>query len=247
MTRPPRAEGSHVGRVFALLDIVGAAAEPQSLSALARTAELPVSTTHRILGELVAWGGVERIAGGTYRLGEKVWRLGVRSSWERAMRAAALPHARDLARRTGLAVAISALLGDQLICMDTVPGAMPGIYLARAGDELPLFATSAGKVLMSTADRTTLVAALETRLERRTPHTLMTPGLVLGQLVKARKAGFAVTRSESTEGQSSVSVPVGSGLEFPIALTVLTRSSMIDLDRYVPDLRRSAQGIARVL
>ncbi|QUQ64002.1 IclR family transcriptional regulator [Kutzneria sp. CA-103260] len=243
----PRSD-SHVGRVFGLLDLLGEELGELTLSELARRAGLPVSTTHRLLGELTAWGGVERTPDGAYRLGEKVWRLGMASAWERRLREAALPHARALAGATGNAVAVSTMVQDRLICLDTVRGRAENIYLAHAGDEIPLFATSAGKLLMSGAEPATVSAALRTRLERRTPYTQIQPRLVLAQLENARRAGFAVTHSESTAGQSSVSVPVAvRDGQSPIALTVLTPSTVDGLTKLVPVMRRYAASISQAM
>ena len=247
MARKPGAEpGSYVGRVFGLLDLLGGEPQPLTLSEVARRAELPVSTTHRLLGELVAWGGVERTEAGTYRLGDKIWRLGVSSAWERELRRAALPFANDLAVRTGAAVAISTMIEDRLVCIDTVRGKLDTIYLAHAGDEIPLFATSAGKLLMSTVDKPTVAEALRTRLERRTPYTQVVPRLVLAQLEAARQAGFAISRAESTAGQASLSVPVATGIDrTPMALTVLVPATDVNLGRLVPTLRQYASSISR--
>jgi DNA-binding IclR family transcriptional regulator len=246
MERKPGAEfGSHVGRVFGLLDLLGSEPASLTLSELARQAGLPVSTTHRLLGELVAWGGVERTESGSYRLGEKIWRLGVSSAWERELRREALPFANGLAARTGAAVAISMMIGDRLVCIDTVRGRHDSIYLAHAGDEIPLFATSAGKLLMSTADRSALAEALRTRLERRTPYTQILPRLVVAQLAAARQAGYAISRSESTTGQSSLSVPVSTGADrAPMALTVLVPATEANLVKLVPTLRHAASSIS---
>ncbi|MFI5613397.1 IclR family transcriptional regulator [Amycolatopsis sp. NPDC051903] len=168
------------------------------------------------------------------------------SSWERDLRRAALPFANDLAARTGAAVAISTMIGDRLICIDTIRGKLDSIDLAHAGDEIPLFATSAGKLLMSTVDKSALAEALRTRLERRTPYTQVVPRLVLAQLEAARQAGFAVSRSESAAGQSSLSVPVATGIDrTPMALTVLAPATDVNLPRLVPTLRQYASSISR--
>jgi DNA-binding IclR family transcriptional regulator len=239
---------SHVGRVFGLLDVIGQEPADLTLSEIARRAALPVSTTHRLLGELTAWGGVERTPDGTYRLGEKIWRLGVASTWERRLREVALPHARALAGATGSAVVVSTMVQDRLICVDTVRGRSAGIYLAHAGDEIPLFATSAGKLLMSGAEPAALSAALRTRLVRRTPYTQVVPRLVLAQLDTARRVGFAVAHSESTAGQSSVSVQVAVPAEqTPIALTVLTPTTRDDLPGLVPTMHRFAASISQAV
>jgi DNA-binding IclR family transcriptional regulator len=56
-----------------------------------------------------------------------------------------------LATDIGHAVAVSLLDGDRLICVDTVAGRHSSVELTRAGDELPLFATSEGTRLAGVA------------------------------------------------------------------------------------------------
>lgn len=241
---------SHVSRVLGLLELIGEQPEPRTLSELARIAQLPISTVHRLLGELVTWGGVERTPDGSYQLGEKIWRLGVTPTWERNVREAALLHVVELVSETGASVALSALSNDRLVCVNTVQGRFESIYLAKAGDELPLFATSAGKLLMSTAERSVLLDAMRTKLVRRTPYTQILPRLLLEQLSQARTHHFAVDHSESRAGQSTLSVRVDDTVPHhgPIALTILVPAThAARLDRYLPALRRTAATISRAI
>lgn len=165
-------------RIFALLDVVAEAATPPTLSAIARDARLPVPTVHRLLGDLLRSGALVRTADGGYQLGERIWRLGVAAPWEREFRAAAATHTHALARRTGSAVALSALDGTRLICLDSVAGLWETVELSRSGDSLPTAAASAGKILLAGAAKDRAPAVLSGRLPRFTPFTPVEPGLV---------------------------------------------------------------------
>ena len=89
---------------FAVLTALGDA-EQSGLTALAAASGLPKATTHRLLDQLIAVGAVER-AGGEYRIGPKLFQLGLR--WQ--------PHPRliesctgpihDFARSSGATVAV---------------------------------------------------------------------------------------------------------------------------------------------
>jgi DNA-binding IclR family transcriptional regulator len=99
---------------------------------------------------------------------------------------------------------------------------------------------------MSTVDRTALSEALRTRLERHTPYTQVLPRLVVAQVEAARQAGYAIARAESSPGQSSLSVPVATGIDrTPMALTALVPASDANLPRLIPPLREYAQLISR--
>jgi DNA-binding IclR family transcriptional regulator len=66
---------------------------------LAERTGLPKPTAHRLLAELVAWGGLERTGRG-YRLGMSLFVLGQRVPRHRELREAALPYLEDLYETT---------------------------------------------------------------------------------------------------------------------------------------------------
>lgn len=82
--RPPRAvlRGEPlpvraVQRAFVLLALLGQQREPATLSELARTAALPVSTVARLLATLEQTGFVRRVATGGYAAGARLLQIGL--------------------------------------------------------------------------------------------------------------------------------------------------------------------------
>jgi hypothetical protein len=78
---PPGGAATHqaarvTSRALALLGTFDTEHSVQSLSSMARRAGLPVATAHRLAGDLVAWGGLEKL-NGEYRVGQRIWRLGL--------------------------------------------------------------------------------------------------------------------------------------------------------------------------
>ena len=67
---------SVASRVFRLLDSFTEARPALSLSELSAGAELPLSTTHRLVAELTTWGGLTRGADGRYRIGLRLLEIG---------------------------------------------------------------------------------------------------------------------------------------------------------------------------
>ncbi|MBC8093140.1 MAG: helix-turn-helix domain-containing protein, partial [Pseudonocardia sp.] len=63
-------------RVLGVLDAFDAAHPTLTLTELARRADLPLSTAHRLVGELLAWGALERSADGRHRIGLRLWEVG---------------------------------------------------------------------------------------------------------------------------------------------------------------------------
>lgn len=157
------------------------------------------------------------------------------------------PFTHRLAAEVGHAVAVSMLAGDRLICLDTVAGRHRSVRLARAGDEIPLFATSAGKLLLSSAPPRRVAGLLAGGIPRLTERSLTSASVFAGQLAFAQRNGYAVAFGESSAGQSSVSVPLGQAASGPMALTILTPISHLDLTPLVEPLRRTALTIRGAL
>jgi DNA-binding IclR family transcriptional regulator len=67
-----------------------------SLTEIAARANLPLSTAHRLVSDWVEWGGLVRGDDGMYRVGMRLWKLGVRAPAARLMRNVALPYLEDL-------------------------------------------------------------------------------------------------------------------------------------------------------
>lgn len=62
-------------RVLAILASFSSGHTELSLAEISRRAGLAVSTTHRLVGELRAWGALERDADLRYRIGVRLWEL----------------------------------------------------------------------------------------------------------------------------------------------------------------------------
>jgi DNA-binding IclR family transcriptional regulator len=81
---------SVISKVVALLDAFTPAAPELTLGELARRTGLPVSTTYRLVSELVAWGGLERLPRGGYRIGVRMGEIGSLAPCRKATHDAAL-------------------------------------------------------------------------------------------------------------------------------------------------------------
>lgn len=137
---------------FGLLSALGEA-DQAGLTALAVASGLPKATTHRLLDQLIAVGAVER-AGGEYRIGPKLFQLGLH--WQ--------PHPRlidsstgpihEFARTSGATVAVCVLRMGQLMTVSAVPGEIVMDTPVRAGTSLP-WTTAAGRLLLATSSTPT--------------------------------------------------------------------------------------------
>ena len=79
-------------RIVRVLDTSRPPRTTQTAAEIAERTGLPSSTTHRIIGNLVAAGLLERDDENRIRLGMRLWELALRGSSALRLRQAALPH-----------------------------------------------------------------------------------------------------------------------------------------------------------
>jgi DNA-binding IclR family transcriptional regulator len=215
------------------------------LSALARRAGLPLSTTHRLVAELSAWGALDRRPDGAYVVGRRLWDLGLLAPVSRELRDVALPFLQDLSAATGENAHLAVRDGTSALFVERLSGRSAVAIVSRTGSRLPLHATGVGKVLLAHAGPEVVTQVLR-RPRRVTPYTVVDPAVLRRQLADVRRRGYAVTGEEMSLGAASVAVPVrGSDDHVVAALGVVTASSRRDLARLVPALQVAATGIGR--
>jgi DNA-binding IclR family transcriptional regulator len=177
-----------------------------TLTDVARRTGLPVSTTHRLLGELVAGRLLARDNDGGYTVCRAL--RGLDGSRERAAqsRSAVNLVLEDL----GIATGLRARFG--------VWNEVGISYLERAGRGsgrcssgltiLPAHATALGKALLAHAPPAVVQEVLDAGLPSYTPHTLTTAWQLHAALAATRRKGVATSRWELREGECAAAVPV---------------------------------------
>lgn len=235
-------------RLFAILDAFDRIGTGTlTLSEIAGSARLPLSTTHRLVDRLVNWGGLERIDG-EYRVGLKLWRLGTRHPAPGALRQVALPYLEDLFELTRQNVMVAVRDGLAALYLERLTARNSVNVVADVGRRLPLHATGVGLVLLAYAGPEVLAEVLAANPRKYLPGTMTTEDELRRRLADVRAAGLALTRDEMTAGASSVAAPVrnDSG-EVVAALSIIVPSDAPVDPRYELAVRLAANGISRDL
>jgi DNA-binding IclR family transcriptional regulator len=234
-------------RLLAILRAFDGNHDRLTLTELARRAELPVPTTHRLIAELVAGGALERDDGG-YRLGRLLWEVGLHAQIHGQLRRISEPFLYDAYAATMATVHLAVRDGDQALYLQAVRGQTSTPVVSSAGSRLPLHATGVGKVLLAhspDAMRERLAAGLT----RVTAYTVTHPPLLAAQLERVRCDGMATTAEEMTLGSCSLAVPVfrASDASVSAAIGVVVGTLHHDRKRLLAALRTAALGIGRRL
>ncbi|WP_285115589.1 IclR family transcriptional regulator [Leifsonia sp. fls2-241-R2A-40a] len=231
-------------RVFAIADAFEGG-DGLTLSEVARRARLPLSTTHRLLAEWVEWGGLVRGEDGRYRVGIKLWKLGVRQPTARRLREVALPYLEDLLEATGEHVHLAVRDGLGAVYLERLsgPGAVP--VISDVGSVLPLHATGVGLVLLAYSPPETLEAVLAAKPRKFLPNTLTGERELRERLASIRAVGLSVSVEEMTRGAFSVAAPIrDAGGDVIAAVSIIARAERRAEPQFALGVRMAARGIS---
>jgi DNA-binding IclR family transcriptional regulator len=238
---------SVASRVLALLASYDDAHRELTLTELARRADLPLATAHRLVAELVQWGALARTDSAAYVVGRRVWDLGLLAPVQSGLRQVASPFLHDLYGATLATVHLAVRDGREVLYLDRLSGHTSVQIVSQIGSRLPMHATGVGKVLLAYAPAEVRSSVLSS-LTRVTPYTVTQPGRLEKQLARVRQEGYAQTSEEMSLGACSVAVPVRDAQdEVVAALGVVVACLKRDRPRLVSALMVAAQGVSRSL
>jgi DNA-binding IclR family transcriptional regulator len=191
-----------IARMSRLLGVLARHAQPVALKTLSQASGLHPSTTHRILGALVADQMVERVDAGSYRLGIRLLELGNLVKARISVREHALPHMRELHGATGEAVNLSVRRDDEIVYVERTSSGRSLMQVVNiVGARAPLHITAAGKVfLLEDGSEGLRGYAQRTHLPQFTRNTLTTVAALEKELERIRRNGYAVDNEEAEIG-----------------------------------------------
>jgi DNA-binding IclR family transcriptional regulator len=219
-----------------------------TLSEIARHSGLPVSTAHRLLGELIAWGGVERDETGSYRIGLRLWELGALAPRSAGLRERALPFLEDLSYVTRENVQLAVREGTEVVFVERIAGWGAVPVLTRVGGRFALTATGVGLVLLAHAPVEVQDDVLSGPTERYTELTVTDPVQLRRMLADVRRNGFSVSDRQVSMDTLSVGAPIRDGRGRVIAaLSLVVRHGSVSPHALAPIVRTSTRAISRAL
>jgi DNA-binding IclR family transcriptional regulator len=234
-----------------LLAMIGAFDERHrslALSELAQRAGLPLPTTHRLAGELVAGGALQRRDDGRYVVGRLLWEAGLLAPVEGGLRQVAEPFLHDVYAATLATVHLAVRDGDEVLYLERMMGRASVPIVSSVGSRLPMHCTGVGKVLLAHAPRD-VQARVFANLTRVTPYTIVQQSVLSAQLERIRRGGIATTTEEMSLGACSLAVPVVQSSDDAVvaAIGVVVPNLKRDRQRLLGALQVAARGIGRLL
>jgi len=232
-----------------LLEALGGYPDGVGVSRVATDAALPVSTTHRLLNDLVA-SGFASFDPETrrYYLGLKVFELSSRVSLTKGLSEVALPVMRRLSEEVGESVFMGVREGADILLVEKVVG--PGRLQVNdnVGSRIPLHRLAQGKSILAFLpedEREELIEQMT--LEPETPRTITDPGMLRDELEITRERGWANVDGENEEGVRAIATPILDARRRPVAAVAIAapafRVPMRELKKRAPKLLDAVREI----
>jgi DNA-binding IclR family transcriptional regulator len=244
MTEEPR---SVLRRALRILSTFEADEAGQSLSDMSRRAGVPLTTTHRIVRELVEWGALERDDFGRYRIGLRLWEVAALAPRSVGLQRVALPFMQDLFETTHRGVHLGVREGHEVVFIERF--VVPEIELSagpRIGMRYPLHATGVGQVLLAYSPPDLQEAVLAEPMSRYTAFTLQTPNELRRTLADIRRIGYTISERQINSRFTVIAAPIfGPETEIVAALSLIVPYTEVSGPGLGYLVQASARGISR--
>lgn len=220
---------------------------------LARLTGLPTSTAGRLLLDMAGQGILHQ------NPETKTYSLGIRLlNWSGVylatldIRALAMPIMTELQQSSRETISLYVLDGTDRVCVERLESPQNVRIVARLGLRLPLYAGSAGKVILAfleDEEKEHVLASVP--LQPFTRHTITEVNVLREEINKIKKQGYAFSHGEWIEDASGVAAPIfGSDQSVFGALTIsgpTQRFTNAIIEKYGQDAVSAALEISRLL
>jgi DNA-binding IclR family transcriptional regulator len=252
--RTPRDTGpvQSVKRALELIDALQRV-ESADIGELADLHGVHRSTTLRLLQTLERFGYVTRGHGrGEFRLGLRLFELGLAASEQNELLGAARPIMRDLAEATGETIDLTLCDDGEMVMLESVAARPFGRVGIDVGRRVAAPGTTAGKLRLAAQparDAERLVG--KHGLPRIGPNSITDPHRYLAELETVRATGYAVNDEETDAGVRFVGVRIDLMAGQPVPALVLGapkhRLPCEDYPRIAALLADAARRIAAIV
>lgn len=237
-----------IDRMSSLLDAVARYPEPVSLKILAAETGLHTSTAFRILDSMVDNGFIERDAGGKYRLGQKLARLGGRLHAKTDLRQIAHPTMARLRDALGESVNLTVREGDEVVYIErAIPNRMMHVH-QLIGSRAPLHVTAVGKLMLAMGGAADCQDyAARTNLPAYTRNTISHLPRLLEEAANLRRQGYAFDNEEAEIGVGCIGTLIYDATGNAVAGLSVSAPIERRKPEWVTDLLHAAREISEAL
>jgi IclR family transcriptional regulator, acetate operon repressor len=232
-----------------ILEYVAGCPEPPSFSQLLGTLGIPRSSLFHLLTNLLSRNFLERDPKTErYRVGTEVAAI-ARKVRRPSLSDRIAPFLHQLSLEVSETCGFYVQVGDSVEVVTSAISTQALSYTMKAGMTAPLYAVSAGKIVLSEL-RTEELSRYLARVgfEPVTPHTVRAKSRLKQEIQKVKTTGFAYSREEFTLGITAIAVAVRGEAKFYGAINLAVPTARFTPDRdgaFRAALQRTARIVAK--
>lgn len=198
-----------VRRIAAVLNLLTRSSEPLRLSEIAKTLDIPLSSAHLLLGELMKEGLVRQVDDRQYVPGAELISLGAMVISRLDVLNAARTVMNQLANETRQDVYLAVPSQSGMVYVERVLGPLSLRLEIPLGIPRPLHSTSVGQLFLSQIDRKRSEELMsELTMTTFTPFTIVDRDQLRKRIEETRERGYSLTDQENVEGIVAFSAPI---------------------------------------
>jgi DNA-binding IclR family transcriptional regulator len=232
-----------------ILEYVAGCSEPPSFSQLLTSLGIPRSSLFHLLTNLLSRNFLERDPDSErYRLGAGIVAIARRVK-RPSLRERVAPLLHQLSVEVSETCGFYVQLGDSVEVVASAISTQALSYTMKVGMNAPLYAVSAGKIVLSELPPEELSRYLaRVSLAAVTPRTVRSKSVLKKEIAQVKATGFAYSREEFTLGITAIATAVRSEAKFHGAINLAVPTARFTRDRdanFREALRRTSQLIAK--
>lgn len=232
-----------------ILEYVAGAPEPPSFSQMLNSLKIPRSSLFHLLTNLLSRNFLERDPGTErYRLGAEVAAI-ARKAQQPSLHDRVAPLLDQLSLEVSETCGFYVQVGDQVEVLASAISTQALTYTMKVGMRAPLYAVSAGKILLSGLSAPALERYLaQVAFTPVTPHTIRSKARLKKEIRTVCASGFAYSREEFTLGITAIATAVRAGSKLCGAINLAVPTARFTPGReadFRDALRRTAQRVAK--
>jgi DNA-binding IclR family transcriptional regulator len=238
-----RSGDSGTDRLVRVLETFTTTRTTQTASEIGWRAGLPPSTAHRIVGDLVTAGLLERDDDRRVRVGLRLWELTTRSSHALKLRQAAMPFMERVQDRVQEHTQLVVLEHDEALCVERLSAPGSGENITKIAGRLPLHAASSGLVLLAFAGRELRERVLAGPLRPIAKETITDPARLRRTIPEIRRVGHVIAPGYVSPVSTGTAVPVRDGTGAVVAALSVILPRTTDPADALRELKTASRGI----
>ncbi len=194
---------------IAILELISRLKEPLGVTDISKSLNFNKSTVFNIVHTFADLGILEKVAGGRFQFGTRLYVLGRAAGRASELISIIHPYLEKINQKTKLSAFLGIRSGSQAVIIDKVDTAFDIKIHSEIGMRIPLLAGAGGKAFLAQLSEAEVDDILQNnKLKKFTPNSCVNKNQYKKLVKNSRRNGIAIDMEEYIEGIRGLAVPL---------------------------------------